>query len=347
MIRIAFLGAGDVAARHADGLVRAGDVEIASVTDPIGERAVALAETVGIERVEDDPEVAMTRADIDAVLLLTPHHLHAPQAITAFRAGKHVICEKPLARTVAECDAMLGAARSSGKRLFVTHVLRTVFFFEKARERVEAGALGRLTLGSFTWYTDELPRLEDPEHWKGTVEESGGGVLIDGGCHASDVGNWLFGKAVRVSALASKLVTKRDSVGEDTATFQVEYESGAFASFALSFIAGSGLRPGRFACGMDVDLFGTEGHIEGGYRFRDDDHRHYCTEHHSGAPDRVHEVEHVRSYGDIDLAIIDALRGDTEPPVTAIEARNAVAVVEAAYRSIESGKTVEVDWIAG
>ena len=344
MIRIAILGAGEIAERHVEGLQRARGVRLVSVCDPLTERANALALAAGFDRVDADADDAIAADDIDLVLVLTPHDLHAPQVVAALEAGKHVVCEKPMGRTVAECDAMLEAAARTGRQLFVTHVLRTMFFFARAHERVDAGALGRLTLGSFRWYTDELSRLDDPAHWKGTRDISGGGVLIDGGCHVCDVGNWLFGPARRVQALADRLVATREAVSEDTAVFQVEYESGALASYSMSFVAGSGLRPRRFACGMDVDLYGTEGHIEGGYRFRDEEHRHYLTEHRGGEEDRVHPVDSAGVYGDIDVAIIEALRGERQTPVTPIEARNAVAVVEAAYRSLESGTSVDVDW---
>lgn len=344
MIRIAILGAGEIAVRHVEGFQRTRDVKLVSICDPIAERATELAKSADFERVDAHADDAITADDIDLVLVLTPHDLHAPQVIAALEAGKHVICEKPMGRTVAECDAMLDAAERTGQQLFVTHVLRTMFFFSKAHERLAAGALGRLTLGSFRWYTDELFRLDDPSHWKGTVDVSGGGVLIDGGCHVSDVGNWLFGRARRVQAIGDKLVATREGVGEDTVVFQVEYESGALASYALSFVAGSGLRPRRFACGMDVDLYGTEGHIEGGYRFRDEEHLHYLTEHHRGEADHAHPVDTTNVYGDIDVAIVGALRGERPSPVTTVEARNAVAVVEAAYRSLASGATVDVDW---
>ena len=278
---VAVIGAGEIARRHVDGLLRAGGVRFISVVDRAHERAEELARTCSFARVERSVEALIAADDVDLVVVLTPHDCHAPQVVAALDAGKHVICEKPMARTLDECDAMLAAASRSGRQLFVTHALRSVFFFATAHERVAAGALGRVLLGAFTWYTDELARLEDPAHWKGTVDESGGGVLIDGGCHVADVGNWLFGRARRVHAFARRLVAKRERVGEDTAALHVEYDTGAMASYALSFTAGSAFRAKTFACGMDVDLFGTAGHLEGGYRIRDAEHRHYALEHRS------------------------------------------------------------------
>jgi len=342
-MRIALLGAGDVAGRHIDGLLRAGDVHLITVFDPVAERAQALADQFGFERVDEDPARVVAADDVDLVLVLTPHDLHAPQAIAAMEAGKDVFCEKPMARTVAECDAMLAAMARTGRTLLVTHALRAMLTFVHARERMAAEALGRVTLAAFTWFTDELPRLNQPNHWKGTIDRSGGAVLIDGGCHMADIGNSLFGRACRVQAFGDRQVSTREGVGEDTVVFQVEYASGTLASYALSFVAGSGLRPQHFACGADMQLFGLEGHIEGGYRFRDDERREYWREHHTGAEDESHE-ELSRDTCGVDTMLVQALRGECEAPVTAVDARNAVAVVEAAYRSIESAATVTVDW---
>jgi predicted dehydrogenase len=343
-IRIGLLGAGDIAERHLRGLEAAGGVTLVTVCDPVRDRAESLARRHSFERVAASEREVVAGGDIDLVLILTPHACHAGQAIEALCAGKHVICEKPMACRTADCDAMLDAARRSGRRLFVTHSLRAEFFFRVAAARLRSGALGRLTLASFRWFTDEITRLDDPAHWKGTIEVSGGGVLIDGGCHVADLGNAFLGRPRRVQALAGLLVASRPGLGEDTAVFSVEYESGALASVALSFVAGEGLRQDRFACGLDLDLFGTQGHIEAGYRIREASFRRWCREHRRGQADTEHVDDGRSSGSDLDRWLIEALRGEREPPLTALDARNAVAVVEAAYRSLQSGRSEEVEW---
>jgi predicted dehydrogenase len=343
-LRLSFLGAGEIASRHADGLLAAGGVTLVTVFDPLIERAEALARRSGFERVAREEREALAGGDLDAVLVLTPHHLHAEQAIEALAAGKHVICEKPMACTVADCDRMIDAARRSRRRLLMAHNLRCEPCVERTLLRLREGALGRLILGSFRWFTDELARLEDPSHWKGTRESSGGGVLIDGGCHVADLGNVFFGRARRVQALGGRLVAAREGLAEDTAVFTVEYASGAVASFALGFTAGRAFRRQRFGCGLDVDLFGTEGHIEAGFRLRDDDFERRFVEHRPGEPDRFASWD--GGGRSIDAALVEALRGGA-PPVEAVEARNALAVIEAAYRSLASGAAEEVDWREG
>src|SRR5690606_8929329 len=167
---------------------------------------------------------------------------------------------------------------------------------------------------------------------------------IDGGCHVADIANVLLGPPHRVHAFGGKLVARRDAVAEDTAGFTIEHESGAISSVLLSFTAGSSLRgTGAFGCGLDVELWGTDGWIEGGYRIREGDFRRRCVERRAGEPDRAYVDDGTRKAGDIDYEIIRALRGEIPPPVTALDARNAGAVVEAAYRARARGAAGRVE----
>jgi len=344
MPRIGVLGAGEIASVYVEGLKSVDDAELEIVGDPIAARAKELGAQFGFRRTTTAADAILTDPNVDLAVVLTPHWLHARQVVTALQAGKDVICEKPMATSVVDCDAMIDAAAAAGRRLGITHALRGEFFYEHALESFRAGRLGALNLASFRWYTDEIARLDDPGHWKGTLAESGGGVLIDGGCHVADIANAFLGRARRVCAFGGRLVSTRDGVGEDTAAFSVEYESGAIASCAISFVAGRALRQKRFACGLDMELWGTDGQIEGGYRMREASFRRYCREHRVGEPDRAWVDEADRSEGRIDMQILQAFTSGAELPVTPIDARNAVAVVEAAYRSIETGTTQDVDW---
>jgi predicted dehydrogenase len=320
-------------------------VELAAIAEVDEARRTALARRHGIGLAVADWRLLVSSPRVDAVLILTPHDLHASMTVAALEAGKDVLCEKPMARTTRECDAMLEAAAGSGRRLYVTHTLRHDLFYLTAAARLREGALGRPLAASFRWFTDELERLEDPHHWKGTRNRSGGGVLIDGGCHVADLANALLGPARMVTALAGKLAARREAVGEDTAVFAVEYESGALASFLLSFTGGAAYRgAGSFGAGMLVDLYGSQAHLEGGYLLREGELRRWCTEHRAGVPDRTVDGGGLASAGDIDVALVKALRGEAPPPLTALEARNAVAVVEAAYQALASQRGAEVDW---
>jgi hypothetical protein len=95
---------------------------------------------------------------------------------------------------------------------------------------------------------------------------------------------------------------------------------------------------------MLSDIYGTGMHMEGGYLIRGGDVRRFAVEHRSGAADAFHADGGTSRPGDIDVAIIRALRGEAPPPLTALDARNAVAVVDAAYESLAAARAAEVDW---
>jgi len=344
-LSIGVIGAGDVAWRHIEGL-RGEAVRFVALAEPDRARREEFAARYGIGRAVADWRELLGSDEIDTVLVLTPHHLHHPMVVEALRARKHVICEKPMARNVAECDAMLAEAARSGRALHITHSLRADFVYQTVSRRIAEGALGRLLLGSFRWFTDELWRLDDPRHWKGTVDRSGGGVFIDGGCHVADLGNAFFGRALRVSAAGARLVAALPDRGEDNGAFLVEYESGATCVFALGFTAGTAFRREKFGAGMNVDLYGTEGHFEGGYLLRDMVFTRWCVERRSGSDPIQHPPPEGADHT-VDRYLVRAILGGAAPPVTAVDARNAVAVVEAAYRSMRSGRIEEVDWRGG
>ena len=344
-LRIGIIGAGDVAVRHLEGLLRVGGVRLTALAEPNEERRLTFARSAGIELAVADYKILLASREVDVILLLTPHNLHTSIACEALRAGKHVICEKPMSPILADCDRMLDTAKECDRELHITHSLREDFFYRIASKRIAEGALGKPLGASFLWYTDEESRLNDPRHWKGTKSGSGGGVLIDGGCHVADLANAFFGRARQVTAIASKLVAARPEVAEDTAAFAIEYDSGALVSIFLSFTAGSSLsRIGGFAAGMEATVFGTEGSLEGGYTYRDGVFPRWCTERHKGHGDVDHPYDGKLLSGDIDVSILRALQKKAPPPLTAFDARNAVAVVDAAYQALGSGRNAEVDW---
>jgi predicted dehydrogenase len=261
----------------------------------------------------------------------------------ALKARKHVICEKPMARTVAECDTMLAEAAASGRSLFISQSLRTGFFHRTAAQIIADGRIGRPILGSFRWFTDDINRLNDPLHWKGTVT-AGGGVLLDGGCRVADLANSFFGPARRVAATAQRLLVALPGRGEDNGCFIAEYASGATCSFSISFTAGKSFRKERSGAGLMADIYGTEGHVEGGYLVRDGACQHYVGLHYPGSDEIYYEPPEGFRESVIDRDFVRTILHGAPAPVTALEARNAVAVVEAAYRSVRSGRIEDVDW---
>jgi predicted dehydrogenase len=170
------------------------------------------------------PTLGQALADpaVQAVYVGTPVFLHAPQTIQSLRAGKHVLCEKPMAMNEAEARTMLQAGETSGKLFGVAYYRRCYPKVQRAKQLLEAGAIGTPVLAEVTnhmWFdgTGSRSWLVDPA-------KAGGGPLFDIASHRIDVLNFLFGQPLRVSAQLSNVV-HRYAV-EDNATVMIEYGTG-------------------------------------------------------------------------------------------------------------------------
>ena len=175
-----------------------------------------------VARVWTSIEPALTDPEVHCVYIATPVFLHAPQTIAALRAGKHVLCEKPMAMNVGEARAMVDAAKETGKTFGVSYYRRTYPKVARARQLLEAGAIGKPVVAELTshaWFDGTGPRS-----WLVDPAKSGGGPLFDIASHRIDLLNFLFGEPKKVSAQLSNAV-HRYAV-EDNATVMIEYASG-------------------------------------------------------------------------------------------------------------------------
>ena len=165
---------------------------------------------------------ALTDPQVHAVYVGTPVFLHAPQTIQALGAGKHVLCEKPMAMNEAEARAMVQAAETSGKTFGVAYYRRCYPKVQRAKQLLEAGAIGQPIFAEVTnhmWFDGEGER-----NWLFDPAKAGGGPLFDIASHRIDVLNFLFGQPQRVAAQLSNAV--HHYAVEDNATVMIEYASG-------------------------------------------------------------------------------------------------------------------------
>ncbi|NUQ00834.1 MAG: Gfo/Idh/MocA family oxidoreductase [Armatimonadetes bacterium] len=171
---------------------------------------------------------------LDAVDLCLPHHLHRPVAVEALRAGKHVLCQKPIATTLADADAMIAAAEAAGRTLAVAEMNRFQPAIARARELLEAGLIGEPILAqSVTSYFQGGDYLTTA--WRFQPEEMGGGALLDGGIHHVDVLLALLGPVVEVACLTRRV---RDIFPtEDTAALLLRFASGVLGELTVMWSA--------------------------------------------------------------------------------------------------------------
>jgi len=169
---------------------------------------------------------ALAECPADAVYVATPVFLHAPQTIAALRAGKHVLCEKPMALGYAEAESMQQAAQETGLTLGIAYYRRTYPKVACARQLMESGAIGQPVFAEATahGWSDLAAGFRA---WIADPKQSGGGPLRDIACHRIDLMNFLFGKPVRVTGQLSRIVLPLQV--EDNATVLIEHESGVRA----------------------------------------------------------------------------------------------------------------------
>ncbi|WP_028271368.1 Gfo/Idh/MocA family protein [Arthrobacter sp. UNC362MFTsu5.1] len=286
-LRVAMIGHGFMGAAHSQGWRTAprifdlpAEPEMAVVVGRNAEAVAAAARKWGWAESATDWREVVARDDIDVVDIVTPGDSHAEIAIAALAAGKHVLCEKPLANTVAEAEAMAEAAEKAaarGIRAMVGFTYRRVPAVTFLRNLIAQGAVGRINHVRAAYRQDWLVDPEMPLAWRLQKEHAGSGALGDIGAHAIDLAQFVTGlRLEKVSGVIDTIVKERplldsgsglsgtglsgtagDGKGEvtvdDIAIFTGRFESGALASFEAS----------RFATGrknaLEIEISGDKG----------------------------------------------------------------------------------------
>jgi predicted dehydrogenase len=224
------------------------------VHDVLPERASSFAATHGAPPF--DHLDAMLR-EVEAVVIGTPHPLHAEPAIRAAKAGVHVLVEKPMAATVADCDAMLAAARKSGVVLGVISQRRFYQPVLRMRAAIDAGKIGTPVLGVFQMYSWRDPSYYLSDPWRGKWDTEGGGVLVNQSPHHLDVLLWFMGPAEEVSGHWANLNHPTVEV-EDTAVATVRFKNGGLGSILASLSQKPGLHSKIHIHGSNGASIGVE-----------------------------------------------------------------------------------------
>lgn len=199
MLRYGLIGCGEIGRLRAEGLRRSGR-SLTAVSDLDTARAAQVATGAAVDR---DWRDLIRRADVDAVIVSTPPSLHAEMTIAALRAGKHVLCEKPLARTLEECREMVNAAQQTGRFLATGFNYRFYPSVMKARELVDSGIIGKVDhIRSYTGYSATAHN----HPWLHDAKVMGGGTLRDNGIHLLDLTCYFLGDVAEAQGAASGLV---------------------------------------------------------------------------------------------------------------------------------------------
>lgn len=224
-VRFGVAGVGGMGAGHCEYLShRVPEATLNAVYDVNAERAAQMGEQYQVPAYHDLSEFLQSGL-FDAVVIATPHYFHPEIAIESFRRGLHVLTEKPLSVTVSQADAMIAAARESGKRFGIVYQMRTEPEYRAAKRFVEQGGVGEIyrTMLITGWYRTQA--YYDSGGWRATWAGEGGGVLINQAPHYMDLFTWLGGLPAQIHAQVRTRL--HDIEVEDEAFALLEYANGA------------------------------------------------------------------------------------------------------------------------
>ncbi len=294
---------------------------------------------------------AFLRSDIDAVLLAVPHFLHARMTKIVAEAGKHVLCEKPMATTLEECDSMMADTRKAGVKLMIAENHRFLPAHAVIKDAVERGLIGDVFLGR-AYEGAYVPKEQflDSSTWHFTYDKGGGGVVADQGPHKFATLNWLLGDVDSAQCWLGKAMNSPPNKGEDCAIVLLRYVNGAMVTVDVSSITVHPLT-------NRLELHGTKGTIVEDHSW---ERPVQVFSSHESAEIKGEfyspQVEHgpypqyyIISARIEDSHFADCIQNDTEPEFTPTQAREAVAITLLAYLSAKNRRPTarrELDTVA-
>ena len=250
-VKVGLIGAGFVCDLHEFSFRRyVQNAEVVAVAAVTPGKAAHFAKERGIPNAFDNYRDLLALKEIDVITVALPNDLHAQVTLDAARMGKHVICEKPLCKTLEEADQMIDECRKQGVLLLYAEELLFAPKYVRAKTLVDEGTFGSVYLVKH-WEEHYGPHMP----WFWDVRRSGGGVVMDMGCHSIEYTRWVLGKPPVKSVTASMgtFVHGDKTQGEDHSIAVIEYEG-----HRLAFAEDSWAKPG----GMDdrVEIYGSQGH---------------------------------------------------------------------------------------
>lgn len=339
-IGVAVIGSGSIATyRHAPEYAANPNVEILAFVDRVPERAEKLAkkyDAKSLTKWED----ALELKGVDAVSVCTPNAFHAPITIAALKAGKHTLCEKPMATSAKEAKEMIEASKKANKFLMIGHNQRLAPLHVKAKQLIKDGVIGKIVSfkTSFSHPGPESWSIEGPTGWFFDKKQAFVGSMGDLGVHKADLIRWLIGEEiVEVAAFVEHLEKPMGDV-DDNAVCILKSESGIIGTLTASWTH----YPGEDNATI---IYGSKGHLRLGSdpRFtviallKDGEKQYYEV-----GKLQSNEEGGQSSTGVID-AFVNAILTNTPPEISGEEGRRALAIILACLKASETKQFAKVE----
>ena len=320
---------------HTRAFVESGEARIAAVCD-INEEAVERESAeLGAAGYSDYRELLADPA-VEAVDIVLPHNLHHAAARDALEAGKHVLVEKPMTTGSGQSLELIEIASANGLKFTVNENTRFIAAYREVRRVLEAGTIGEPTLVRTLICGDDVARLTDTSLWKGRLDGSAGGVIIDAGAHSFYLLKWLFGRVDWLQAVQARVVD--ESQVEDWAVVSGRLESGCLFSSEFTFTSGG-------PWNERLEIHGSDGLVVVDQLSDPPAVLHRGKRDYGGSP--IPGVPHhprtwkYRSIAEGVLDFAGSVRDDRPPAVDPMDGHYAVQLIERAYESVAAGAPIQ------
>ncbi|RKX88262.1 MAG: hypothetical protein DRP58_00890 [Spirochaetes bacterium] len=251
-IKWGLIGCGDISKKRvAPGLRDAENSKLISVNRSDFSKAESFAKEFGAEKWIKDWKDLITDSDINAVYIATPVYLHAEQTIAAAEAGKHVLCEKSMALNTAEADKMLDACKANNVKLGIAYYRYLYPSINRIKGIIASGEIGKVVHIQSNNFENFYRQPGEPRYWLLEKEKSGGGPMMDMGCHRIEVFTNIAGTVNQVESFNNNIVFKREV--EDSSIAHFKFENGATGILTSSHAAKEAKDT--------LDIYGSEGSI--------------------------------------------------------------------------------------
>lgn len=317
---IAIVGCGQVARAHATAIEQLRDAELVACCDVDKARAAKFAKATGTSKSSTDIQDILAEDAVDAVALCLPHHIHCQATLAAAKAAKHILCEKPMAISLAEADRMIQAARRAKVVLMVGQVLRFRNSYRTAREIIRSGRIGepRHVIRRRTGLVKEPQRP-----WATDPEQTGGWLLYGYGSHELDAILWLSDTTAQTVYAQARVVNPAWNDYDEIA-IQMTLADGSMATMSHSLNASRSW--------WEQIIIGTKGSL-------------YMDTKQIVLDDETIPIAETPTWGMLDQyrEFVSAIREGREPLASGADVRRTMVALEAAKLSIESGKPIDTN----
>ncbi len=334
---IALVGCGRISRSHCEALARVEGLRLAAVSDALEERASETGERYAVPWFRSYEDM-LARTECDAVIIATPSGLHSAQGVLAARAGKHVICEKPMAITLSAADELVQACDATGVHLFVVKQNRLNPAIQLLRRAVDRERFGRIYMANCTVRWARPQEYYDQAPWRGTWEFDGG-AFMNQASHYVDLIQWLVGPVESVMAKTATLARRIET--EDSGIAILRFRSGALGAIEVTMLTYPRNLEGS------ITILGERGTVKIGgtavnkvehWTFADYDDDDKLIEAAATSPQSVYGFGHEAYYRNV-LAV---LRGEAKPDTDGRAGRKSLELILGIYESAKTGREVPI-----